>query len=236
MYELRIWKWLMPAMALPALFVVAVVLSDVGNDLAWTCAGGLVMLMPVLAVQAWAGFRAYYREVDVSQKETLRRALADSAEVRLFEYARLMHPETVRLLLKHRREVWRVRELKGEDLCTWVLDADPRVNVGFLEHVLKHSNFYSIMPKRLLSDKAHSFDHEGAVTDYEQYDALVALLMRRGWLTAGFGNQPGAWIEPWNPELVGRRFGIELYDDDPPSGSGQVVDDGRLVLPVENKA
>ena len=68
------------------------------------------------------------------------------------------------------------------------------------------------MPKRMLSDKSYSFDPMGVVTDYEQYDALVALMQRRGWVTEGYGNQPAVWIEPWKPELAARRFGIVLFE------------------------
>lgn len=214
MSDLRVWKWLVPAAVLPVIFFMALVFNDVGSVYAGYCARGLVMLMPIFAVQAWAGFRAYYAEVETMQLETRRRALADTAEVRLFEASRHMHPQTVELLLKHRREVWRIREMGGDELYTLVLDADPRINHHFLEYVLSHSNFFSIMPKRMLSDKAKSFDPTKVVTDYEMYDALHALLERRGWLTAGFGNQPGAWIEPWNPELVGRRFGVTFDEEE----------------------
>lgn len=118
------------------------------------------------------------------------------------------------MLLKHRIEVWRIKELPSQDLLLPILDADPRITLPFLEHVLRNSNPFSIMPKRMLSDKSHSFDPRGVVTDYDQYDALHKLLEGRMWLTAGFGNQPGQWIEPWNPELIARRFGVTLYEEE----------------------
>lgn len=204
----NMWSWMAPAMGAGGVFVLAVWISRSPVDLAQYCAGSLALVMLVLILQGMAGFRAYYRGIETAQFEARRRAQADTAEVRLFDACRGMHPEAVRLLFKHRLEVWRIREMPAPELLLAVLDADPRITLNFLEYVLEHSNPFALMPKRMLSDKAHSFDPRGVVTDYEQYDALHALLERRDWLTAGFGNQPGQWIEPMNPELVARRFGI----------------------------
>ncbi len=207
--DLKIWNWMVPGMAAGLLFGLVLWLGSLGTETAGYCALALVPVMLVLVLQTVSGHRAYYRQVEVDQLSQKRTALADSAEVRLFEACRGMHPEAVRMLLKHRLEVWRIKEMPAQDLLLAVLDADPRITLPFLEYVLQHSNPFSIMPKRLLSDKAHSFDPRGVVGDYEQYDALQALLERRGWLTAGYGNQPGQWIEPWNPDLVARRFGVD---------------------------
>jgi hypothetical protein len=179
-------------------------------SMALYCAGSLIFVVVLLIVQTISGYRAYYRQIEVDQLSQKRTALADTAEVRLAEFMRQMHPETVRLFLKHRLEVWRVREMAGNELVTWVLDADPRINHEFVEYVLRHSNFYNLMPKRLFNDKSYKFDPMGVVTDYEQYDALVALMQRRGWITDGHGNQPPVWIEPWKPELAARRFGLDI--------------------------
>lgn len=214
MEEFRAWKWMVPGAGFAGLFMTILFLRDIGTSLAMYCGGGVVIVMVILAAQTAAGFRAYYRQVDVDQLTARRRALADTAEVRLFEASQGMHPEALRLLLKHRLEVWRIKEMPSQDLLLPVLDADPRITLPFMEYVLRHSNPFSIMPKRMLNDKAHSFDPRRVVTDYEQYDALHKLLEGRMWLTAGFGNQPGQWIEPWNPELLARRFGISLSDEE----------------------
>lgn len=224
-YELKLWNWILPGIAAGLLLGLATWMSQSQIGMAVYCAGSLFFVAVILLVQAFSGYRAFYRQIEVDQLSQKRTALADTAEVRLAEFMRGMHPETVRLFLKHRLEVWRVREMKGYELVTWVLDADPRINHEFVEHVLRHSNFYNLMPKRLLSDKSYQFDPMGVVTDYEQYDALIALMQRRGWVTEGYGNQPPAWIEPWKPELAARRFGLDISaeeDEQPVDGSLEV--------------
>lgn len=210
----RNWKWIVPGLAAPMLLMFQLWINDwaiqAGAPAAQYCGLATVPMIGILLIQTWAGFRAYYRQIEVDQLSQKRAALSDTAEVRMAEAMRGMHPETVRLFLKHRLEVWRVREMEGNELVTWVLDADPRINWIFIEYVLRHSNFYNVMPKRLFSDKSFKFDPMGVVTDYEQYDALISLMQRRGWVTEGFGNQPPAWIEPWKPELAARRFGLDI--------------------------
>ena len=211
--------FLVPGVAAGLLLGLALWVRTSELEMAGYCSGSLFFVAVLLLVQAFSGYRAYYRQIEVDQLSQRRTALADTAEVRLAEFMRQMHPETVRLFLKHRLEVWRIREMPGRELVTWVLDADPRINHEFVEYVMRHSNFFNMMPKRLLSDKATSFDPMGVVTDYEQYDALVALMQGRGWVTVGFGNQPPAWIEPWKPELVARRFGLDIsVDENQPVG------------------
>lgn len=214
MSEFRNWKWMVPGMAAPILLVLQLWINDLAKSanaemLTW-CGFATVPMIAILAVQAWAGFNAYYRQIEVDQLSARRNALATTAEIRLFEATKGMHPEAVKLLLKHRLTVWRIRETPIEELADWVLDADPRVHYRFVEFILTNSNFYNIYPKNRLNDKARSFDPTGAVTDYEQYDAFVSLLQNRLMLTEAFGNQPGCWIEPWKPELVARRFGVTL--------------------------
>jgi hypothetical protein len=179
-----------------------------------TCGYASVPIIFILAIQAWAGFRAYYRQIEVDQFAEKRRALADTPENRLAESLRGMHPTTVQMFFKNRMEKWRIKETDIEELVDWVLDADPRIHVRFLEHVLNHSTGWAIMAKRTLVDKSYSFDSTRVVTDYEQYDALIMLLQRRGMLTEGYGNEPGQWIEPWLPELIARKFGIEVEKDE----------------------
>jgi hypothetical protein len=228
-YELKMWNWLAPGIVAGLLLGLAMFFG--GSDVtgAEYCAGALVFVVVLLFVQTISGYRAFYRQIEVNQFSQKRTALADTSEVRLAEFMRQMHPETVRLFMKHRLEVWRIKEMRGEELFTLVLDADPRINMKFLEYVLRHSNPYALMPKRVLNDKAKTFDPLGVVTDYEQYDALASLMMRRGWVTDGFGGQPPVWIEPWRPELVARRFGLDIFDE---------VDDRQDVgqpVAIENK-
>lgn len=214
MNDFRTWKWMVPGMAAPVLLVLQLWINDwadtAGVPGARLCGFATMPMMMILLVQAWAGFQAYYRQIEVDQLSAKRNALATTAEIRLFEATKGMHPEAVRLLLKHRIAVWRIRETPIDELADWVLDADPRVHYRFVEFVLANSNFYNIYPKNRLNDKARSFDPTGVVTDYEQYDAFVRLLQNRTMLTEAYGNQPGLWIEPWKPELVARNFGVVL--------------------------
>lgn len=220
----RMWSWLIPGVGAGFLFVAVLFIGARGDVNAQYCGGGMLVVMALLFVQAWAEFRSAYREEEVRQFVEKRHALADTAENRLADALRGMHPETVRQFFRHRIEVWRTMEMGKDELFLAVLDADPRITYSFLEHVLRHSNFYALMPKRLLSDKAHRFDPRRLFTDYEQYDALTGLFERRGWLTAGYGNQPGAWIEPWNPGLVARKFGITLEAEDDEAAESEIVE------------
>jgi hypothetical protein len=211
---------MLPAVGLAGLLMAQIWISAEGEGPWLYCIYGNVPVMLILAAQSLAMFYAYYTALYTNQFVARRRALAENAETRLFEMARMMHPEAVRLLLMHRKVVWRIKQTPLKELVDWVLDADPRVHVGFVEYVLQHSNFYALMPKHDLSDKSHSFDSERLVTDYEQYDAFVTILQRRGMLTQAFGNQAGQWIDPWNPELAARQFGIvDLYEEEAAAGS-----------------
>ena len=214
----RVWKWMVPAMLAPCFLVLQLWINLYAERARWPglefCGFATVPIMAILAIQAGAGFRAYYREIETMQFVDRRNAMATTAEIRLFEMAKLMHPETVRLLLHHRKMVWRIRETSLHELVDWVLDADPRVHVEFVEYVLKNSTQWSMMPKHgFLSDKAYDFDSQRLTTDYEQYDGLHKVLMNRGMATDALGNQAGLWIEPWNPELVARHFGIVLDEE-----------------------
>lgn len=213
MNEMKSWSWVIPGIVAGLLLGAAAWMVGQWSEAGMYCAGSLVFAAVVLMLQAVGGYRAFFRQVEVDQLSQRRSALADTAENRLADALRGMHPETVRLLFKHRLEVWRIKEMPSQELLLPVLDADPRITLPFMEYVLRNSNPFSIMPKRMLNDKAHSFDPRGVVRDYEQYDALHRLLEGRMWLTAGFGNQPGQWIEPWNPDLVARRFGVSLEEE-----------------------
>ena len=219
----RVWKWMVPALLIPCVLMAQLWVAGSGDPRqaeygqAWAsyCIFGTVPVMLILFVQAVAMLWSYYAEILTNQFVDRRNALSTTAETRLFEMARMMHPETVRLLLMHRKTKWRIKESKLSDLVDWVLDADPRVRVEFVDYVLKNSNQYGMMPKHgYLSDKAFDFDPDHLVTDYQQYDAFHKLLVNRGIATDAFGNQPGQWIEPWTPELVARQFGVSL-DEEP---------------------
>jgi len=214
MNEPRVWKWMVPSALMVAMMPAAAWVNMVAerNGWAWMlwCSLFLVGTMPLFGIQAWAAFAAYYRHMEIDDYASKRNALSTTAETRLFEYARSMHPETVKLLLLQRKVIWRVKEAKPGEMADWVLDADPTVRVAFVEYVLENSTKVKMMPLNMLSEGAYTFDPEKLVTDREQYHAFHKLLINRGMATEAFGNQPGQWIEPWNPDLVSARWGIRL--------------------------
>lgn len=217
----RVWKFMVPGVGAAAVLMLQMWISGSGKP--WMqqyCAYATVPVMVLLAVQCLAMFWAYYLRIFNDEFIERRRALSTTAETKLFEMAKLMHPETVKLLLMHRKTKWRIKEAKVNELVDWVLDADPRVRFEFVEYVLVNSNQYAMMPMGRLSDKSFNFDPDRLVNDYDQYRAFHKLLMNRMMVTDALGNQAGQWIEPWNPELVARQFGIALVDEEA-EGGGQ---------------
>jgi len=219
--EPRVWKWLVPAIVMLAMVPLGAWVNMISERNTWLWLGWcnflVIGMMPILGIQAWAAFGAYYRHLDVQDYIDKRNAVTTTPETRLFEFARTMHPEAVKLLLMQRKTKWRVTEAKLGDLVDWVLDADPRVRVEFVEYLLEHSSQYAMYPANSFNEGACHFDPDKVITDREQYQAFHRILINRLIATEAFGNQPGQWIEPWNPALVARQFGIAL-------GGGEAVD------------
>ena len=241
--EPRVWKWMVPAMAMVAMIPLAMWVTmiaerNTGEGFGF-CSYLVYGLMPVFGLQAWAAYQAYYRHLSVQDYIDKRNAMTTTAETRLFDYAHTMHPDTVKMLLMHRKSKWRVKETKLTELVDWVLDADPRIHAGLVEYVLEHSTQYAMMAmSNHFSDKAFSFDPEKLITDYEQYRAFHRLLVNRMMATEALGNQPGQWIEPWNPELVARQFGIGLEEDAEEAVMMEVpkVDEAQKMVAVQPRA
>lgn len=213
----RVWKFMVPGVGAAAVLMLQMWIGGSGKP--WMqlyCAYATVPVMILLAVQCVVMFWAYYARIFNDEFVERRRALSTTAETKLFEMARMMHPETVKLLLMHRKTKWRIKEAKVNELVDWVLDADPRIRFEFVEYVLVNSNQYAMMPLGSLSDKSFKFDPDRLVNDYDQYRAFHKLLMNRMMVTDALGNQAGQWIEPWNPELVARQFGIALVEESEP--------------------
>lgn len=211
----RNWKWMTPACAIGAVLMAQMWANAEGTP--WMqayCIFGSGPLLIILFAQSLAGFWSYYSQLFTEQFLERRRAMTTTSETKLFEMARTMHPETVKLLLMHRKTKWRIKEAKVNELVDWVLDADPRVRYEMVEYILVNSNQYAMMPMGRLSDKSFEFDPDRLVNDYDQYRAFHRLLINRGMATEALGNQAGQWIEPWTPELVARQFGIGLSEDD----------------------
>lgn len=140
--------------------------------------------------------------------EAVQSARNSTAEVRMFEAAKGMHPDAVKALLLHRRSIWRIKYVPLKDVVDWIFDEAPTVHAGFVDFVLDHSGA-SIMSKRLLSEGSKQFDPEEIVTDYQQYDDLIILMQQKLMCTQAYGNQPPQWLAPWNPDLVRHQFGLD---------------------------
>ena len=229
----RNWKWIVPALGIGVMLMAQMWINSAVSRAPWMmyCIYGTVPVMLILGAQSLAMFWAYYAQLFTDQFVARRRAIATTSETQLFEMAKLMHPETVALLLMHRKTKWRVKETNIHDLCDWVLDADPRVRLEFVEYLLEHSSQWAMMAMNSsVSNNAYEFDPDRLVTDYEQYRAFHRLLINRGMATDAHGNMPGQWIEPWTPELVARQFGIAFVKD----GAGdEVVVDEKKMTPKE---
>lgn len=208
--ELKSWSWLVPAFGVAVCLLLVAFLRESGQPL--YCQGAVGFLVFVLAVQTMRSHSAYWRQVEADIFRTKREALTLSAEGQMAEAFAHMHPDTARLVLAYQRTVWLIDECDVNEVCDWYLKADPRINARFVEWVLKNSNPYSIMPAHgRLNDNAFHWDR--IVSDRLMYQAFCDVLVRRHMLTEASGNQPGLWIEPWNPERVAKRFGMTLWED-----------------------
>jgi len=238
MNEPRVWKWMVPAFVMVGLVPVALLINDMAQENGWAwfawCNFPVVGWMFFLGIQAWAAFKAYYRALEVQDFVDRRNALATTPEVKMFEYARSMHPEAVRSLLLQKKIIWRVKAARPGDMADWVLDEDPSIRVRFVEYILENSTKVKLMPQNLLSEGAFTFDPQRLVSDREMYQALHRVLINHQMATDAFGNQPGQWIPPWEPELVAGRWGI-VMDNDVPEVP-EVAETVKTPPPTPNKS
>lgn len=208
--EPRNWKWMVPGALFTVLTVVGAWLfaQDANNSRWW--GWGSVWGVAFVFFLAWiTNWWAYIAMHIVNNSVALRKSQYETPEVRMFEAAKGMHPESVASLLAHRRLIWEVEYLAVGDMIDWVLHEAPSVRLGFVDFVLEYSNGTSVMPKSMLSQGSKQFDPTETFTDYEQYDALILLMQHLFMCTEALGNQAPKWIAPWTPELVRHRFGLE---------------------------
>lgn len=199
--------WMIPAMMLASCLSLLLWLNDQSWSGSLYCMGAVVMVMFVLAVQTWKAYAAFWGQVANDQFRARREAMSLTSEGRWAESFRGMHPETARLVLSYSKTVWLIDECEVGDVCEWRLAADQRINARFVVWVLQNSNPYSIYPMHgNLNDGKHTWDR--VVSDRLMYQAFCAVLVRRQMLTDANGNQPGLWIEPWNPQRAAKRFGV----------------------------
>jgi len=206
MGEPRNWKWMVPAFAGWLLLVGSGWLPVTSARLT---TGFAVICLLAAVVNLYLYVMDYQSDI-YAQVQQARNA---TPEVRMMEAGKLMHPETAKILLVHRRTIWRIKYIAQRDLVDWILDEAPNVHAGFVDFVLDRSNG-SLMPKRYLAEGATKFDPEGVVTDYQQYDELLLLMQQKLMVTGAFGNQAPHFIPPWDVAAVRKRFGLvpEEYD------------------------
>lgn len=219
----RNWKWMVPGALVGPLLVWWSQWEALGH--AWASVPMVLMIVCGLAaainglLYLYDGYARSYSEVRAIQNQT--------PEVRMFEAARGMHPDTVQALLVHRRTIWEMNYIPQKDVVDWTFREAPSLHAGFVDFVLDHSTGRGMMSKKLLSDGSKQFDPEGLVTDREQYESLFLLLRAKLMVTEPFGNQAPQWLPPWTPELIRHRFGLDgdvgRYDDEDKAGLVQAV-------------
>jgi hypothetical protein len=203
----RNWKWMMPAALLPLCLVwFSTWYADPEME-RWSAVPLCLALVMFTAAGMNLGLYLYWHAAQITGD--LMAVKNNTPEVRTFEAAQRMHPETAKALLVHRRTIWRLKYVPMKDMVDWILDEAEIVHAGFVDFVLDHSSGIAVMPKRMLSEGSKQFDPDEQSTDYEQYDALILLMQQKLMITQAFGNQAGQWIPPYSPELARHRFGLD---------------------------
>lgn len=154
--------------------------------------------------------------------QTRQRALAMTPHVLMAEAMKQMHPSAIEVLKLYGRTTWQILPgskpgtqaqyiLYGTQ-CTW----------DFIAEFLRSSNGSTCVPEwRFANDGAKKYAPFGMTdswcSDREQYQQFTAFLYSTLRVTLPHGNQPAAWIGPWNPEMVAKAMGIrfdEFEDED----------------------
>jgi hypothetical protein len=226
----RNWKWMVPALLSPVFFICGYFASKWRGELAmWS-----IPIFFACLVMLWASFKnhhAYFSTIETENYTAARMAEITTPETLLFDYARQMHPEAVRLLLQHRKKVWMIRQapFDSREWADWVLFDAPQVHVDAVIYILTNSTENHVMSKRQLAEGSKKLDPDGEILDREQYEQFCALLGRWLMVTRPFGTQsPPAWIAPWNPETVAKSLGVwHILKEDFP----EVEKDGGGAVP-----
>lgn len=220
--ELRSWNWLVPAIVAGMLFALVLWLWSLPGEFAGYCAGGAVLVVLFLSLQAISGYRAFFRDIYVEQTERLKRAQTLSELSVRLEAARGVHPEIVKAFLAEQNRVWALKQgdAPRQIIPHSVLYHAPEVTDIFVEYFLKSSTDVSVMPKRLLVEgRKNRFDPWGLVDEYTMYDRLVALLARQGKLIKYSEYDGYTWAAGWSPKLVADEFAMVMEEDEAKSES-----------------
>lgn len=204
-------KWVTPAILVPVFLLLTRALYFAPWGLAWL---GFVSgtAAAICAIVSVTNFHDYRRDQVVLYLERRQNALAHTHDVAQLEAARGVSPESVKMLINEHQRVWMLRSGVADRGISphTVMYGAPDVTEFFVQYFLESSTETSVMPKRLLSDKRKNrFDPWGAVTEYEMYDHLIALLLREGKVHRWSEFDAYEWVHPWTPELVAVSYGWE---------------------------
>jgi hypothetical protein len=105
----------------------------------------MIPLYVIAGVLTWAALNNYLAYVSnwaTDQYISRRQVDNQTPETILFEHARSMHPEAVRLLLQHRKKIWMIRQapFDSREWADWVLFDAPEVHVDAVINFLQNSN------------------------------------------------------------------------------------------------
>jgi len=193
-------------------------------QLLW-CTGLLWLAALLMGWQASADFWLTWRQQDAWILTERQRALAMTPQTVLSENMRQMHPSAIDVLKLYGRMTWMILPgAEPDSQVEWVLYGT-QCTYDFIGAFLEESNDTSCVPEwKFANDGAKLYAPKGMkenwCTDREQYQQFIAFLYGLGRVTKAFGNQPAAWVGPWNPLNVGKTMAIRFDEDE---GQGQAL-------------
>lgn len=199
------WKWMGPAIAAFAMFSLSrwTMTALHASTLGWSLAfAGLLCAL-------WGIGNYWDRRMEhtVEMLERRQNALSHTPLSAEIEAARGVHPDVARMIVNERKRAWLLRGQGRYDL----LYGAPTVTDIFVKYFLENSSAWTVMPKRLLSEgRKNRFDPMGAVSEYQMYDDLVAMLAREGKAHRWSEFNLWEWVKPWNPQSVADDLRIEI--------------------------
>lgn len=225
----RTWKWLIPGLiAVAFVFWGMQWAMATGSDI--SLVGTFMVIVGVFfgvaaAVNLWRLVSEHAADLHQMRKA----ADATTPLVLLSKNMRQMHPEAIKVLNRFGvKTSWGVTVDIERGERDWILlDTDPSVHFGFVEHVLTNSKG-TLMPMGWFSEGSKKWDPDGLVEDREQYTAFRKWLYARMMITEAHGNQPPHFIPPWNGALILEAMGLtgeqELYKPDLSEGRKDLSD------------
>jgi len=213
--EPRNWKWMVPAMFMPVFGTVAAWLIE-QTELYMQVIGMVIGIWAIVfLIAAIMNCWAYFSEIATDEFSSRQKALATTPQVLLSENMRQMHPSAISVLAMYGRTTWQVIPGKApEDDSIYVLYGT-QTTYEFIADFLLASTDQSCAPQwKFFNEGAKHYApaglEEGWCTDREQHQQLQAYFYGRLMTTMPFGNQPAAWIAPWNPKTVAKVMNINL--------------------------